>query len=81
MALITEKCDVKQSFLREWAKFVPAIIACARKSTKLGIRAVFAEADSGNYIFESTCTLLKHGTSKVTFHQAVANNVTWHLFP
>ena len=35
MSLIVNRPDVKSTFVREWTKFVPAIIAYGEKSTKI----------------------------------------------
>ena len=43
MGMITERSDVKECFIREWAKFVLAIIASGKKSAKLPIKTILAD--------------------------------------
>ena len=43
MAMVTERSDVKECFVREWEKFVPAIIACGKKCTKPSVKAIFTD--------------------------------------
>ena len=38
--MITERGNVKDAFLREWARYVPAIISLGKKSSKKNIKEV-----------------------------------------
>lgn len=43
--MISEKTNVKLSFVQQWAKFVPAIIEYGEKSPKKSIRLILADLD------------------------------------
>ena len=45
MSLIVDRKDVKTSFINEWSKFVPAIIAYGQKSTKKSIITILSSLD------------------------------------
>ncbi|XP_065905225.1 uncharacterized protein [Dysidea avara] len=44
LAMITGRANVKDSFLREWARYVPAIIALGKKSSKKNVKEVLKTA-------------------------------------
>ena len=57
MGLVANRTEVKSSFIQEWMKFVPAIIAYGQNSTKKNIKTVLSSLDiMGMYLI----TTYKH---------------------
>ena len=45
MAMISEKPNVKGFFVRQWTKFIPAIIEYGEKSSRKNIQVILADLD------------------------------------
>jgi len=45
MAMVSEKPNVKASFLQQWKNFVPAIIECGDKSPKKNVKLILCNLD------------------------------------
>jgi hypothetical protein len=65
MCLVTEKSDVKASFLREWKKYIPAILGYVNKSSKKDLKALMKDVDHSDdemvqlHTFNCLCHILK----------------------
>ena len=56
MCLIVDRKDVKTSFIREWEKFIPAIISYGQRSTKKSIVDILSSLDTmGKFITSRVC--------------------------
>ena len=60
MSLIVERPDVTASFMKEWTKFVPAIISYGEKSTKKSIEDLLVSLKDKGVLVYMHCLFVFH---------------------
>ena len=59
LAMITERTNVKDAFLREWTRYVPAVISLGKKSSKKNIKEVIKNTREEGMVLYSAIINIK----------------------